>query len=271
MSHLRLMAWNIAAGTRDDTRDQITCLQGLAAVINVWDPDILFVNEICRWNQFTLGGMDQVAWMAQNISLTNVIDTRTATLFGRGAKFVAIYSKTPLEYVETIVHSRNFDGSGYATLHAATTVLGKRHHLFSTRFDAWNVPANLRAHEDLRAAIARISAADPVLVGGDLNTGAAGDSSWPLAAAAVRVVDYQEFSAATGVRDVVRDPGWSANDLTVDHILIRGPYVVGFSEISDPPNNPSDHGYVAAELIRRPAGPSRCHDPLPAALLASIM
>jgi hypothetical protein len=150
-----------------------------------------------------------------------------------------------------IQHSAYLDGGGYATLHVTANLQGRKCHIFSTRFTAYSVNENIASHVTLRNAIATIPDNEAVILGGDFNTGAGGDSNWP--ASQPREVDFADFASATRLSDVTGQ-GWVINQgNVVDYLLIRGPWTVVHAELQDPAvPNPSDHPWVMAELATMP-------------------
>jgi endonuclease/exonuclease/phosphatase family metal-dependent hydrolase len=250
MSTIRVVAWNIAEGTNDRHRDQMDCLNTISRCLVASNADIVLLNEVCIWNAVTYGGVNQITWLAQHSGYVFLQWTKTATLPRMGAKYVAVLSRIPLLSAERIQHSAYVDGGGYATLHVTANINGWKHHIFSTRFDAHNVTENMRSHETIRDIIAAIPNDEAVILGGDFNTGARGDYNWPMAQP--RTPDYTEFVTATGLRNVLGGVAWTNDENSeIDHLLVRGPYAITRAESVDPaiPDpNPSDHGWVFAEL-----------------------
>jgi endonuclease/exonuclease/phosphatase family metal-dependent hydrolase len=260
ISTIRVVAWNIAEGTNDRKADQFVCLNAISAAITNRNIDIVLLNEVCAWNAWTLNGVDQIAWLAQRCGYPYVQRVRTATLFLRGEKYVAVLSRIPLLSVARIQHSAYADGGGYATAHVTANLHGRKCHIFSTRFTAYSVAENIASHLTLRDVIAAIPDNEAVILGGDLNTRAGADANWP--ASQSRIVEFADFANPARLRDV-RGEGWSNQGSPVDHILIRGPWTVAQGFFEDPvvPNPPSDHPWVFAELAAMPdAVPPR--DPL---------
>ncbi len=260
MPKLRVVAWNIEEGQLDRSYDQIKCLTSLVDCIFTHNPDIVLLNEVCVWNAVTYGGVDQIAWIAQRAHYNFTQRVTTATLFGRGSKCAAVLSRIPLLSGTRIEHSAHPDGSGYATLHATAMFNGLTHHLFSTRFNAYDVAENQRSHNTIRDLIATIPWREPVIIGGDFNTGAGGDEHWP--GGNPRTVDYGDFSTRTGLRSVLGGVAWTEAVHEPDHLLVRGPYAVISAERVMPPTAapsppptppdrpyPSDHPWVIADLV----------------------
>jgi endonuclease/exonuclease/phosphatase family metal-dependent hydrolase len=265
MSTLRIATWNIEQGNGDFQKDQAECLASIVSAIDRYRPDIMLLNEICKWNAVTYNGIDQVDWLQSNCGFAFGLSAKAATLAFKGGKYVAALSRLPLTDPQTIVHSSYADGGGYATLWAKTLVNGRTTHVFSTRLTAHDADENLRSTLQLRDTIAAIPRSEDVFIGGDFNTGAA------HALDASKVANYSEFIGATGLHNVLGDDvGWGdgmGNAFGDDHLFVRGPWSPGASATEAPIDpNPSDHPWVRSELsavaIRRLAGTLKIAQPI---------
>jgi endonuclease/exonuclease/phosphatase family metal-dependent hydrolase len=256
MAFLRVVTWNIGEGLGEKGRNRCpegplqdnSCQANKLNAISTWlasmQPDLVLLNEAIVWNFFTWHGVDQVSWIGNAIGLPHREKERTAALAARGDKYVVVMSRFPLQVWPPIVHSRYLDGGGYATLHVSFVSDGVRHHVFSTRFTAWDAAERARSHDELSSAIRALPPSEPVIVGGDFNWGP------------------DQFRASSGLRNVFDDLGfqpagspanrgvWSNRD-RIDHLFVRGPFRVMQAEHAEPvhPDNPSDHAWVFAELL----------------------
>lgn len=252
ISEVRVVAWNIQKGTADGARDQMSCLNAIKDSLIYWSPDIALLNEVVIWNFWTNGGINQVEWLAKQAGYNHYLWAKSATWFMRGVINVAVLSRYPLLPKARIEHSAYLDGGGYATLHVIAEIFNHKHHVFSTRFTAWDVAENLRSHETIQDIIAAIPGDEAVIFGGDLNTGAGGVTNWPPSKS--RTIEYNEFANKTQLRHVLGGVGWTNDSTPADHILFRGDYEIPFATRMDPINpNPSDHPWVIADLTLRPS------------------
>lgn len=249
MTTIRLVAWNISEGSLNASNQQERNIRinQISSCLFSWSPDIVMLNEVCKWHWLE-GGMDQIAFLAQRGGYNYVECARTATKFLQWEKNVAVLSRFPLLSVARIEHSAGLDGSGYATVYVTANINDRKHHIFSTRFNAWDVNENLRSHETIRDIISAIPNDEAVILGGDFNTGANGVTNWPTSTP--RTLDYNTFAASTQLRHVLGGIGWTEQDRPVDHILVRGAYTIANAARKDPFSwNPSDHPWVIAELL----------------------
>ena len=248
MPKLRVVTWNIAEGTYGAYGDQMACLNRDQWMPVSWSPDIVLLNEVCIWNPLTYGGINQITWLAQRAGYNYSESTNAATLFAKGAKCVAVLSRFPLLSAERIGHSAYPDGGGYATLHVTANINGRKHHIFSTRFTAYDVAENIRSHATLRAIIKAIPSDEAVIIGGDFNTGYGVRDNEDLPTRLNVPPQYTDFVLQTGLRHVLGGIGWEYPS-PADHLLLRGPYSMVRAERLPPANpNPSDHPWVFAEL-----------------------
>jgi endonuclease/exonuclease/phosphatase family metal-dependent hydrolase len=240
MSQLRIVTWNIAATTQMDTLNLIAdCLRDTS-------PDIVLLNEACIWN-FLYGNVNQITKIAERANYGHWQWTKTATLALKGAKYVAVLSRTPLLSAQHIVHSAYLDGGGYATLHVTARIYDRVHHIFSTRFTAYDGAENARSHATLRDIILGIPSNEAVFIGGDFNTGY---DRWvndqPIRNHLIPA--YKDFVVRTRLRHVLGGLGWE-NASPDDHLLVRGPYTITHAERTYPAEGAaSDHPWVLAEL-----------------------
>lgn len=248
MSNVRVVTWNLAEGSYNGHRDQMVCLESISQNLQTLGAELVLLNEVCQWNGFTYSGVDQIAWLAQHAGYPHVHFTKAAALALKGGKFVAVLSRTPLLTRARIEHSAYLDGGGYATLYVTASLNGQTHHIFSTRFTAWNVGENLQSHKTLRDFIAVLPKDEPVILGGDFNTAAPGDATW--SAGVPRIVDFDDFSAATGLQSALGGVAWTSAGGGPDQLLFRGPYSVAKAEYAytGGGDNPSDHPWVLADL-----------------------
>ena len=257
MPKIRIVAWNIEEGMHFKP-DQMAALNSISACLFNWNPDIVLFNEIMQWSLVN-DGVDQIALLPRRGGYEHVHFTKAATLGGRGGKFVAVLSRIPLLSRERIEHSHYADGGGYASLHVTANINDRRHHIFSTRFSAHDVPENIHSHETVRDIIAAIPNDEAVIVGGDFNTGARGDPNWEnRPASAIRTVDFKEFETTTQTRHVLRAINWTNDGFFnpegkrvwfLDHLFVRGAYDITLANRGDPTDpNPSDHSWVVADL-----------------------
>jgi endonuclease/exonuclease/phosphatase family metal-dependent hydrolase len=252
-----VIAWNIDVGI--DLGNEYDTLVEIANLLRSAAPDLVLLSEVSYfWHQTDMVGQyDQTEWLAQALGFPASASVRTAGNFlGSGEKRVAILSKFPLLTVDRIEHSAYLDGGGYATLHATMIVNGYKHHVFSTRFTAHDGPENVRSHATIRDIIKAIPHDEPVIVGGDFNTGWNRFDNEHLETQWDVLPQYIDFVNQTKLRHVRGGIGSGFPD---DHMLFRGPY---FSLKSAPMPNlaipPSDHGWVSGELkiLRAPDGVS---------------
>ena len=244
MTALRVVAWNLAEGTNNRREDQISCLQRIVDRLIALDADVLLINEICRWNAITYGGVDQIEWLRSRLPYPYIAFERTATIAFQGEKLVCVFSKTPLFDQQRIEHSAYPDGGGYATLLVRTSANGRTHHIFSTRMTAWDVAENIRSHEMLLEIVTKIPDSDNIILGGDFNSGAGGVTNWPPDQP--RTIPLEMYMVVCRVRHVL---GMLSHNGTVDHIFVRGNYNIAASGFDSPTPNPSDHLYIFADLV----------------------
>jgi endonuclease/exonuclease/phosphatase family metal-dependent hydrolase len=243
-SHLSVIAWNIAEGI--GLGDEMATLSEIARCLRSKRADIVLLNEVCRyWHR-----ADQVFALAQLAGYPYKHSTWTSTnpLFARAQKCVAVLSRFPLRYVERIQHSVYLDGKGYATLHVTADINNRVHHIFSTRFNAYDAAEIARSHATLRDIIAAIPPEEAVIIGGDFNVGHARYDNEDLMTRLDVLPPYADFVVRTGLRHVLGGFGWEYPSPD-DHLLMRGAYSIVTAERLPPANpNPSDHPWVFAEL-----------------------
>ncbi len=241
---LRLATWNLGGPGISPGEDEMIALRAIADCIREIEPEILLLNEVCRWVQRT----DQVAWLASELGYRYFQAEMTAGwVLSHAEKCVAILSKFPILTTERIQHSAwNIKDGGYATLHATILVNGIIHHVFSTRFTAYNDIENSQSHATIRDIVKGIPSNEAVIVGGDFNTGHKRFDNEHLPTHLEVLPQYIDFVNETKLRHVRGGIGSGFPD---DHLLFRGPYLtVRAGDGPDDRPSPSDHGYVFAEL-----------------------
>ncbi len=255
MPLLRVVTWNLAEGTQScssDSQDnscQAGVLNAIAGCLASVQPDVVLLNEIVKWNDRTWHGVNQVSWIGEAIGMPYYIFARSATLYGKGEKGVVVMSRFPLKFEARIEHSSHFDGGGYATLHASFDIDGIRHHVFSSRFTAYDGNENINSHHQLAAAIAALPLNEPVIAGGDFNSGFERWDSQGNPTLNHMPLGYSWFIGNAGMQHVLGGNGWETPSPD-DHLFFRGPYNVLRSErVSPRQPNPSDHPWVFAELL----------------------
>lgn len=254
MTFLRVVTWNIAEGrgwcprNATSNRCMFNTLDAIAGSLASLRPDLVLLNEIVVWNSLTWGGIDQVSYISNAIGLPHIQKARTATLTLQGEKNVVVMSRFPLRFEQRIQHSAYWDGGGYSTLHVSFVANGIRHHVFSTRFTAYDAAENGRSHDELTAAIRSLPTNEPVIVGGDFNSGF---ERWDAQGQPTRnhvPAGYSRFCADSGLSHVLGGIGWS-NPSPDDHLFFRGQFRVLRSDRTLPHPSPSDHPWVFADLL----------------------
>lgn len=254
MTFLRVVTWNLNEGRQwcpDNAQNNscmLSALDAIAGALASLRPDLVLLNEIVVWNSLTWGGLDQVSYISNAIGLPHIQKARTATLALKGEKNVVVLSRFPLRFERRIQHSAYWDGGGYSTLHVSFVVNGIRHHVFSTRITAYDAAENARSHDELVAAVRALPTNEPVLLGGDFNTGF---ERWDAQGQPTRnhvPVAYSRFCANSGLSHVLGGIGWS-NPSPDDHLFFRGQFSVLRSDRTMPHPGPSDHEWVTADLL----------------------
>ena len=159
----------------------------------------------------------------------------------RAWKVVATLSRYPID--NPIYHPVRVDGdeTDYGILQVTAVIDGLVHQIFSLRFDAHDARANREGHR-LATQISHLQ--DPghaIIMGGDFNNG--GD----------RLVGFEEFVAQSALRNAYQGP--VTRDWPVDHIFYRGPYTAIDTEVTEPPPDTSDHGYIYTGLSTMTSDP----------------
>nr|WP_223759930.1 MIR domain-containing protein [Myxococcus sp. RHSTA-1-4] len=249
------MCWNIAEGNMTGTLDANSMLPRLAEEIRALAPDIVFLNEARNERPWPYGsGVNQVVRLSELTGLPYRHWANTNALGLRGHKAVGILSRFPLE--AAVYHPVMYDGdtTGFGTVESSFVVDGRRIHIFSTRFNPvhhgnpefdWQreLAENVAGHHQAAAMTAGRDPNIPIIFGGDFN-------AWPQAD--LHRPQYEHFMAHSTLANTLPaypqvHPGDEAPD-SPDFIYFRGPYSVRRVSRRSPPNNPTDHPYVLAEL-----------------------
>jgi endonuclease/exonuclease/phosphatase family metal-dependent hydrolase len=268
---LRVMAWNCYEGVagdrvvkREDSKcmgpegtDDPACpkhapgwaptenrgLPALAEIIKSQAADIVLLNEVMYWRGFPFSpsgsmipgiGRNQVTELQDLTGMPHMQYIEVNALGWSGIKLVGILSRYPLG-----AWSKIDNCPGFATLKTSFSANGRNHHVYSTRFKniqtkalASDTALNLACHQTTAQSINALRPDEAVILGGDLNCGAGHVNA-----------------------QVLRDAGLTfagAPTDQIDHILVRGPYASQRAWWDSPPTNPSDHGFVVADLASRP-------------------
>lgn len=257
---LRVMCWNIAEGNMTGTLEGNSMLPRLAEEIRGHAPDIVFLNEVRNERGFPWGnGVNQVVRLSELTGLPHRHWANTNALGVRGHKAVGILSRFPLEAAVYHPVMMGSDTTGFGTLESSFLVDGTRLHIFSTRFNPvhhgnpdfdWQreLEENIAGHHQAAAMTAGRNLSIPIIFGGDFNSSPYADIHRP---------QYDHFMAHSTLTNTLppfpaQHPQDAQSDAP-DFIYFRGPYSVRSVERRAPPNNPTDHPYVLAELQSPPA------------------
>lgn len=241
MSTIRVVTWNLFAGTGAEGSKQEDTLNGIADRLIALNADIVLLNEVAIWPS----GINQIQWIADRAGYNNTQRAITASIeFGlKGKYYVAVLSRFPQLSWERIEHSYYlFDGgAGYATIYVTIDINNRKHHIFSARFNHKDITENINSHEAIQNIIAAIPLNESVILGGDFNNDWNPDN--PL-------FNYKEFINKTQLRHVLNpfNPPveYVPNNKLIDHLLIRGPYRITHGRHEVYPI--SDHPLLYAEI-----------------------
>jgi len=244
---IRVLTWNIAEGNGDRSGPENSSLPGLAERVREFCPDILLLNEVLNFN---VPGIKQAEELARRLFIPHTADSNHTPLSLRGAmKSVSIVSRYPL--VNAIVHPVRVAGTNtsYCILEASTTILGRRHRLYSLRFDAWNQTNKLAGIAQIATMASTARSTEAVVLGGDFNTEASEQA----------MIDFANSSLTTNASDnpVTSEFVSVDGNKLVDAIFFRGPYKNQyFRAARDWAGSPnlSDHPYVAVDLVEEGNG-----------------
>jgi endonuclease/exonuclease/phosphatase family metal-dependent hydrolase len=231
---LRVMCWNIALGSYNDLENNRNGeLPGIVTTIRVVDPDVVFINEARVWHQ----DIDQIKYIAYRTRTSFYQWGRVDNTGITGHLVVAVLSKFPLGQGETHlfpVPSRllvtNPFYAQFGVLKTSFVFNNVVHHIFSTRYDAYDQEYNEQGVRRTTELIQSLDPAAPVIIGGDFNA----NKTSP---------HMRAFIATNRLIDVFGDQPHDRIDL----IFFRGPYAV--FRAKNPDTGYSDHGYVVADLV----------------------
>lgn len=238
---IRVLTWNIAEGIGDDKRQPPNIsIPGLAERLQEFCPDILLLNEVIN---YPLDGMKQAQEIGRRLFMPFTANSDHTPL-GFARKSVSIVSRYPLSNI--MVHPVMLNGvaTSYCILEARTTIQGRRHQLFSLRFDGWHEAEKFAGIAQMAMLAATVRSTDAVILGGDFNH----------RSDAREMQDFASNALTKTARIDPVDSEWVSVDgeAMIDHIYYRGPYRnQWFRAAQDWAGNPnlSDHPYVIVDLV----------------------
>jgi endonuclease/exonuclease/phosphatase family metal-dependent hydrolase len=262
---LKVFAWNIDMATAADPHDAVVGTARVAEQIRAKNPDIVILNEIMKWTGI-FGNLNEIEQLALSLGYFHAeglaadfveLDWEGAPKGYYGGKYVAVLARYPITVVQQIRHGDVF--SHFLTIHVAVEIDQVKHHVFSTRLDAYHDSSQIESLITLRDVINAIPTAEPVIIGCDFNSGSARGivvdpvtQAWFVTNHKVPL-HFRDFAVRTKMSNALGGIGWGEYPPD-DHIFFRGPYKVIRSEPSAfIPNNPSGHGWVFATLTSLPA------------------
>ncbi|MCY1021137.1 MIR domain-containing protein [Pyxidicoccus sp. MSG2] len=262
---LRVMCWNIAEGSMTGNLEGNATIPRLAEEIRALAPDVVFLNEVRNEKGFPFGnGVNQVIRLSELTGLPYRHWANTTELGLRGHKAVGILSRFPLGAATYHPVMMGNDATHFGTVESHFTVDSMNIQIFSTRFSPvhrgdpefeWEQEhvENIAGHHQAAAMTAGRAPNIPIIFGGDFN-------AWPEENDDFHTAQYDHFmahSSLTNTLPVPRPPATHPQDEapgTPDFIYYRGPFSVRTVARRNPPNNPTDHPYVLAELQSPPQG-----------------
>lgn len=247
---IRILTWNIAEGRAQDPSQQNSSIASIVERIREFCPDILLLNEVLNYHG---AGMKQAQEIARRLSIPHVADSNHTPIGLIASKSVSILARYPLSGV--VVHPVRSQGANtsYCILAAATMIQGRRHHLYSLRFDAWNQVHKLAGISQMALMASTARSTEAVILGGDFNA----------EASTQEMIDFAGNSLTKNAMDRPSVSEWVSADgnRLVDAIFFRGASFAPYDNLylraandwtTDPRH--SDHPYVVVDLVDQGSG-----------------